>query len=157
MLIIAFIAINPNYTILEFSLIMGAFLWMGMARLVRAKSLQETSLEYMQAARTLGTPHYKVIFSHLLPNLSSIIVVNMTLSLAANIGIETGLSFLGFGFPESTPSLGTLISKATNPSIFELRPWVWLPASILVLVLMLCINNVGQALKRATNAKQRRG
>ncbi|WP_059103379.1 ABC transporter permease [Shouchella shacheensis] len=157
MLIIAFVAIVPNYSILQFTLIFTAFMWMSMARLIRSKALQESSLEYIQASKTLGTPNSKIIFSHLLPNLSSLVIVNMTLSLAANIGIESGLSFLGFGFPESTPSLGTLMSYATNPQIFELRPWVWLPASILVLVLMLCINNVGQALKRATDAKQRRG
>ncbi|MFS0787777.1 ABC transporter permease [Shouchella sp. 1P09AA] len=157
MIIIAFVAVVPNYSLLQFTLIMSAFIWISMARLIRSKALQQSELEYIQAARTLGTPHYKIIFSHLLPNLNSIIIVNLTLSLAANIGIETGLSFLGFGFPESTPSLGTLMSHATNPQIFELRPWVWLPASILVLILMLCINNVGQALKRATDAKQRRG
>ncbi|WDF04459.1 ABC transporter permease [Shouchella hunanensis] len=157
MIIIAFVAVVPNYSLLQFTLIMSAFIWISMARLIRSKALQQSELEYIQAARTLGTPHYKIIFSHLLPNLNSIIIVNLTLSLAANIGIETGLSFLGFGFPESTPSLGTLMSHATNPQILELRPWVWLPASILVLVLMLCINNVGQALKRATDAKQRRG
>ncbi|GAF14051.1 oligopeptide transport system permease protein OppC [Bacillus sp. JCM 19046] len=157
MMIIAFVAIVPGYTILQFCLIMTMFIWMGTARLVRSKSLSESSLDYIHASRTLGTPHYKIILFHLLPNVSSIIVVNMTLSLAANIGIETGLSFLGFGFPERTPSLGTLMSHAVNPQIFELRPWIWLPASILVLVLMLCINNVGQALKRAIDAKQRRG
>ncbi|GIN06998.1 peptide ABC transporter permease [Shouchella clausii] len=157
MLIIAFVAIVPNYTIVQFTIIMTAFMWMSMARLIRSKALQQSSLEYIQASKTMGTPNIKIIFGHLLPNLSSIIIVNMTLSLAANIGIESGLSFLGFGFPESTPSLGTLMSHATNPQIFELRPWVWLPASLLVLVLMLCINNVGQALKRATDAKQRRG
>ncbi|SDB87867.1 ABC transporter permease [Shouchella lonarensis] len=157
LIIIAFVAVVPGYTLIQFSLIMTAFLWLSMARLIRSKALQQSSLEYIHAARTVGTPHYKIIFSHLLPNLSSIVIVNFTLSLAANVGIETGLSFLGFGFPESKPSLGTLMSHATNPQIFELRPWVWLPASILVLVLMLCINNVGQALKRSTDAKQRRG
>ncbi len=156
MMIIAFVAIVPGYTIIQFSLMMTAFLWMGTARLVRSKSLSETSLDYINASKTLGTSHIKIIGTQLLPNIASIIVVNMTLSLAANIGIESGLSFLGFGFPESTPSLGTLMSYSTNPQIFEARPWIWLPASILVLVLMLCINNVGQALKRSIDAKQRR-
>ncbi|MFB4210380.1 ABC transporter permease [Shouchella sp. JSM 1781072] len=157
LIIIAVVAIRPGYTMVEFCLIFIVFSWMGTCRLVRSKALQEASLEYVHAAKTLGTPNIKIIFSHVLPNVISIIIVNFTLSLAANIGIESGLSFLGFGFPETTPSLGTLVSYSTNPQIFELRPWIWLPAAVLIFVLMLCINNVGQALKRAADAKQRRG
>ncbi|MEB5478599.1 MULTISPECIES: ABC transporter permease [Shouchella] len=157
MIIIVFVALVPSYNVWSFSLIMSAFLWVSIARLIRAKALQESSLDYVQAAKTLGTPHWKIMFGHVLPNLSSLIIVTMTLNLAANIGLESGLSFLGFGFPESTPSLGTLVAYARNPQVLELRPWIWVPAAILIFVLMLCINNVGQALKRATDAKQRRG
>lgn len=157
MIVIVFVAIVPKYSILSFSLIMTAFLWMGKARLIRSKALQERELDYVQASKTLGTSNFKIMFTQVLPNLSSLIIVTMTLNLAANIGLESGLSFLGFGFPESTPSLGTLVSYARNPQTLEFRWWVWVPASLLILVLMLSINNVGQALKRATDAKQRRG
>ncbi|MEC5423036.1 ABC transporter permease [Virgibacillus sp. C22-A2] len=157
MIVIVFVTMVPKYTIWSFSFIMTAFLWMGIARLIRSKALQEKELDYVQASKTLGSSNLKVMFNQVLPNLSSIIIVTMTLNLAANIGIESGLSFLGFGFPESTPSLGTLISYARNPQTLEYRWWIWLPASILILILMLSINNVGQALKRATDARQRRG
>ena len=157
MLVIAFVTAVPKYNIVSFSLIMTAFLWMGIARLIRSKALQEGELKYIKASKTLGSSHFKIIVSQLLPNLSSIIIVTMPLNLAANIGLESGLSFLGFGFPESTPSLGTLVSYARNPQTLEYRWWIWLPASLLILVLMLSINNVGQALKRATDARQRRG
>ncbi|WP_212391716.1 ABC transporter permease [Sporosarcina beigongshangi] len=157
MIVIVFVSVMPKYSILSFSLIMTAFLWMGKARLIRSKALQERELDYVQASKTLGSSNFKIMFSQVLPNLSSIIIVSMTLNLAANIGLESGLSFLGFGFPESTPSLGTLVSYARNPQTLEFRWWIWLPASLLILVLMLSINNVGQALKRATDARQRRG
>lgn len=157
MIVITFVAIVPEYSIISFSLIMTAFLWMGIARLVRSKALQERELDYVNAAKTLGTSNIKIMFTHVFPNLSSIIIVNMTLNLAGNIGIESGLSFLGFGFPESTPSLGTLLSYATNPATLEHRWWIWLPAAILILLLMLSVRNVGEALKRATDARQRRG
>lgn len=157
MIVIAFVTAVPKYSIVSFSLIMTAFLWMGIARLIRSKALQERELEYVKASKTLGSSHLKIMISQVLPNLSSIIIVTMTLNLAANIGLESGLSFLGFGFPESTPSLGTLVSYARNPQTLESRWWIWLPASLLILVLMLSINNVGQALKRATDARQRRG
>lgn len=157
MIVIVFVAIVPGYNTWTFSLIMTAFLWMGIARLIRSKALQERQLDYAQASRTLGTPHFKIMFQQVLPNLSSIIIVTMTLNLAANIGLESGLSFLGFGFPESMPSLGTLLSYARNPQVLEYRWWIWLPAAILVFLLMLSVRNVGEALKRATDARQRRG
>lgn len=157
MIVIAFVAIVPKYSVWTFSLIMTAFLWMGIARLVRSKALAEKELDYIQAARTLGTSNFKVVFKHLLPNVSSIIIVNMTINLAGNIGLESGLSFLGFGFPESTPSLGTLLSYARNPQTLEFRWWIWVPASLMILLLMLAVNNVGTALRRAVDARQRRG
>lgn len=157
MIVIAFVTAVPKYGVVSFSLIMTAFLWMGIARLIRSKALQERELDYVQASRSVGSSHIKIMFSQVLPNLSSIIIVTMTLNLAANIGLESGLSFLGFGFPESTPSLGTLVSYAKDPQTLESKWWIWLPASLLILVLMLCINNVGQALKRAADARQRRG
>lgn len=157
MIVIAFVTAVPKYSIVSFSLIMTAFLWMGIARLIRSKALQEKELDYVQASKTVGSSHLKIMLSQVLPNLSSIIIVTMTLNLAANIGLESGLSFLGFGFPESTPSLGTLVSYARDPQTLESRWWIWLPASLLILVLMLSINNVGQALKRATDARQRKG
>ncbi|MFD2045332.1 ABC transporter permease [Ornithinibacillus salinisoli] len=157
MIVIVFVAIVPKYSIISFSLIMTAFLWMGIARLIRSKALQEKELDYVQASKTLGSSNFKIMFTQVLPNITSLIIVTMTLNLAANIGLESGLSFLGFGFPESTPSLGTLLSYARNPQTLEYRWWIWVPASVLILLLMLSIRNVGEALKRATDARQRRG
>ncbi|ANB56237.1 binding--dependent transport system inner membrane component family protein [Anoxybacillus sp. B7M1] len=157
MLVIVFVAIVPKYNVFTFILIMSAFLWTGKARLIRAKTLAERELDYVSASKTLGTPDWKIMIREILPNLSSIIIVNLTLNLAGNIGIESGLSYLGFGLPESTPSLGTLVSYATNPDVLQNKWWVWLPASLLILVIMLCINFIGQALKRAADARQRLG
>ncbi len=155
MIVIVFVTIVPSYDIWTFSAIMAAFLWMGTARLIRSLALQETELDYINASKTLGTSNLKIIFSQLMPNLVGIIIVNGTLSLAANIGIESGLSFLGFGFPEDYPSLGTLLSYATQTQTLQNRWWVWLPAALMILVLMLCVRNIGEALRRAGDARQR--
>ncbi|MGW8959819.1 ABC transporter permease [Paenibacillus sp. NPDC055715] len=157
MLVIVFVSIVPKSGIGSFIFIMTAFLWIGKARLIRAKVLSERELDYVQASKTLGTPNWKIIWFGVLPNLSSVVIVNLTLSLAGNIGIETGLSYLGFGLPESTPSLGTLVSYANDPDVLQHSWWMWSPASLLILVLMLAINFIGQALKRATDARQRLG
>lgn len=157
MIIIVVVTIVPKYGILELILIIAAFQWMGTARLVRSKALSEARRDYISASKTMGTSDFAIMFKGLLPNLSSLLIVEVTLSFAGNVGIETGLSFLGFGLPPSTPSLGTLVSYAMNPIILSGKWWIWLPASIFILVLMLGINYVGQALRRAADAKQRLG
>lgn len=103
----------------------------------------------------MGTRDLKIMFKGILPNISSIIVVDTTLTLAGNIGIETSLSFLGFGLPAGTPSLGTLIAYANNSTNIMERMYLWLPAALIILFLMLCINYIGQALRRCLDARQR--
>lgn len=155
MLIIVFVSLIPNYSVTTFALIMIAFSWQGTAILLRIKSLQQGRLDYVAASKTLGTPNIVIIFREVLPNLISIIVSNLTLILAANIGLETGLTFLGFGLPFGTQSLGRLVFYARTPANMTDRWWLWLPAALLIVVTMLCVNFVGQALNRAADAKKR--
>ena len=150
MLIIVVISLLPTYNVITFVLVMSALSWMHHARQLRAKALHQSSLEYVSAAKTLGSSNANIMFKQVLPNISSIIIVDFTLALAANIGLEVSLTFLGFGLPFGTPSLGTLIAHASNLADMQNRPWQWLPAAVLILVLMLCINFVGHAIKRAT-------
>ncbi len=157
MIIIVFVTVIPNYTLFHFILIMTLFYWVGSARLFRTRTLQEASLDYVNASKTLGSSDLQIMFREILPNISSLIIVNLILRLAGNIGIETGLTYLGFGLPYTTPSLGTLISAAKTQDIIENKMWVWLPATILILVMMLCINYIGQAFHRAADARQRLG
>ena len=157
MIIIVFVTVIPNYTLFHFILIMTLFYWVGSARLFRTRTLQEASLDYVNASKTLGSSDLQIMFREILPNISSLIIVNLILRLAGTIGIETGLTYLGFGLPYTTPSLGTLISAAKTQDIIENKMWVWLPATILILVMMLCINYIGQAFQRAADARQRLG
>ena len=157
MIFIVFVTVIPNYTLFHFIIIMTLFFWVGSARLFRTRTLQEASLDYVNASKTLGSSDLQIMFREMLPNISSLIIVNLILRLAGNIGIETGLTYLGFGLPYTTPSLGTLISAAKTQDIIENKMWVWLPATILILVMMLCINYIGQAFQRAADARQRLG
>lgn len=157
LIIIAFVTIVPRYNVVTFVFIMSAFYWIGTARLVRSKALSEARRDYVSASKTMGTKNLKIMFNGILPNISSIIIVDSTLALAGNVGIETSLSYLGFGLPATTPSLGTLISYASKPEIIQYKLYVWLPAALVVLFMMLGINYIGQALRRASDAKQRLG
>ena len=157
MIIIVFVSIVPKYGIFQFIMIFSMFYWTRTTRLARSKTLSETRRDYVNASKTMGTSDLKIMFSEILPNISSIIIVNGTLALASNIGIEVALSFLGFGLPAATPSLGTLISYASKPEIIQYKAYVWLPAALVLLFMMLGINYIGQALRRAADAKQRLG
>lgn len=157
MMIIVFVTVIKNYTIYHFIAIMSAFYWTAKARLFRTRTLSEASLDYVNASKTLGTSDLMIMFREILPNLSSLVIVNLTLNFAGNIGIETSLTYLGFGLPSTAPSLGTLIASARNADVLENKTWLWLPAAIFILVMMLCINYIGQAFQRAADAKQRLG
>src|SRR5699024_6263826 len=135
LLIITFVVVIPEYTMWHFVFIMSIFMWVGMTRLVRSKSLSEGRRDYVNASKIMGTSDMKIMYGGILPNISSIIIVDLILSFAGNIGIETGLSFLGFGLPPSTPSLGTLISYAKTPGAMKNMLWLWLPAALLILVM----------------------
>ena len=157
LLVIVIVSIIPHYTMMTFVLVMGAFYWVSTARLIRSKALSEARKDYISAAKTSGTSDLKIIFGELIPNLSSIIVVEAILSLTANIGIEVGLTFLGFGLPDSVPSLGTLISYAQDPDVLTAKFWVWLPASLLILFICVGISYVGNVVRRTLDARQRLG
>ena len=157
MVIIVFVTITPKYNVMSFVMIMSAFYWVAKARLFRGKTLSESRRDYISASKTLGTSDFKIMFGELMPNLSSLIITNLTINFAANIGIETTLSYLGFGLPPATPSLGTLIGYASNGVVLSEKIWIWAPASVLILVMMLSINYVGQAFKRSADARQRLG
>jgi hypothetical protein len=157
LIIIALVSLVPKFTAMKFVLILSAFRWTGTARLVRSKALSESRRDYVSASKTMGTRDLKIMLGGVLPNISSIIIVDTTLALAGNIGIETSLSFLGFGLPTSVPSIGTLIAYASKPEIIQDKAFVWLPATIFILFMMLTINYIGQALRRASDAKQRLG
>lgn len=137
--------------------ILTLFSWTSTTRLIRSQILTQSEREYVMASKTSGTPNVVIMFREVLPNISSFVITDLTLTVASSIGIETGLSFLGFGLPASQPSLGTLIGYANDPVTIIDYWWVWLPAAVLLLTLSLSINAVGQALKRAANARQRRG
>ncbi|MFW7359976.1 ABC transporter permease [Vagococcus fluvialis] len=157
MIVIVFVTIIPKYNMMSFVWIMSAFYWVAKARLFRGKTLSESRRDYVSASKTLGTSDFKIMFGELMPNLSSLIITNLTINFAANIGIETTLSYLGFGLPPGTPSLGTLIGYASNGDVLSNMTWIWAPASLLILVMMLSINYVGQAFKRSADARQRLG
>ncbi|MEE6682037.1 ABC transporter permease [Pediococcus pentosaceus] len=157
MTIIVIVTIISYYNAITLTLILSIFYWMGTSRLIRSRTLSEAQKDYVAASKTSGTSSLKIIFREIMPNISSLIIVDTTLSFAENIGVETGLSFLGFGLPMRTPSLGTLIANANDPENITGYWWTWFPAALEIIILCLSISYIGQVIRRSTNAVQRLG
>ncbi|UEX91117.1 ABC transporter permease [Staphylococcus ratti] len=133
-----------------------ALSWVGVARIVRGKVMQEKENEYFLAAQSIGTPVYKILFKHLLPNILSVIIVQATLLFAVQIVAEAGLSFLGFGIDKTVPTWGNMLSDAQEGDILRGKPWIWMPPALAITTTILCINFIGEGFKDALNPKSRR-
>lgn len=157
MIIIVLVSIVPKYNEWTLIWIIGLFAWQGTTRLIRSKVLSEADRDYVRASKTSGSSNFMIMFREILPNLASLIIVDTTLNFAGNIGIETTLSFLGFGLPNGTPSLGTMVSAATDPTVLATKPYVWVPPVIFIIVICVGISFVGQVFRRAADARQRLG
>ncbi|REH80243.1 ABC transporter permease [Staphylococcus felis] len=138
------------------ALVLIALSWVGVARVVRGKVMQEKENEYFLAAVSIGTPTYKILFNHLLPNILSVVIVQATLIFAVQIVAEAGLSFLGFGIDKTIPTWGNMLTDAQEGDILRSKPWIWMPPAIMITTTILCINFIGEGLKDALNPKSRR-
>jgi peptide/nickel transport system permease protein len=142
--------LSPQFrgrTWLLFVVLLAAFSWMITARIVRGLTLSLREREFVQAARFMGVPSRKIIFRHLLPNMSSFLIIDATLNVGGAILAESGLSFFGFGVQPPDVSLGTLISDGTA-SAFTF-PWLFRFAALFLIVTVLAVNVMGDGLRDA--------
>jgi len=128
--------------------------WAGLARVVRGQVLATRQVEYVQAAQALGAPDMRVILRHVLPNITSYLVIAATLALPAYILGESALSFLGLGIKEPMTSWGLLLKDAQSFEALSLYPWLLAPGALIVLS-VLAFNFVGDALRDALDVKSR--
>ena len=128
--------------------------WVQYARTVRGSTLVEKSKEYVQAARVIGVSQTRIMFSHVLPNVLGPVLVIATLNIANAIIAEATLSFLGVGMPPTQPSLGTLISEGQN-YLFSGEWWITVFPGVVLIVMVISVNLVGDWLRDALNPKLR--
>jgi peptide/nickel transport system permease protein len=135
------------------SLILVLFFWTGTARVVRGIYLSLREKEYVEAAKASGAGDARLMFRHIMPNTLGPIVVTATLAVGTAILVEAALSFLGFGIKPPTPSLGVLVSDAQrNPQDW----WLTIFPGLTIVLIVLCINFVGDGLRDALDPTQRR-
>jgi len=129
--------------------------WSYFARTVRGTALAERRREYVEAARSLGLSHRRVMFRHLLPNCLPPVIVVGTIQVANAISIEATLSFLGLGIPITEPSLGLLIANGYQYLLSGLY-WISVFPGLLLLATIFAINIVGDRLREILNPRLQR-
>jgi peptide/nickel transport system permease protein len=133
---------------------LGIAHWPHFARLVRGATLVEARKDYVAAARLIGHGRWFIMLQCILPNVLNAVFVLATLDIAFAIMGEATLSFLGFGLPPTQPSLGTLI-RAGYDNLFSGQWWVVIFPSLLLVILVMAINAVGDWLRVALNPRLR--
>ncbi|WP_374446902.1 ABC transporter permease [Stella sp.] len=128
--------------------------WVAYARTVRGSTLVEKNKEYVQAARIIGLHPFTIMIRHVLPNVLGPVLVIATLGLAGAILAEATLSFLGVGVPPTRPSLGTLI-RVGNNFLFSGEWWMTIFPGVMLVILVLAVNLLGDWLRDALNPKLR--
>ena len=148
--------LSPSFrgsTWLLFVILLAAFLWMVTARIVRGMTISLREREYVLAARYMGVSTPRIILRHVLPNISSLLIVDATINVSAAIIAETGLSFFGFGVQPPDVSLGNLIAAGTNSAVTF--PWLFWFAGGLLVAIVLAVNLVGDGLRDAIDPTSR--
>jgi peptide/nickel transport system permease protein len=152
---IPLIGANGNARLLLVSLALAFTAWPLMARYVRGQALQLKEQQFVEAARTSGTSDYKIIMRHIIPNLSSIVVVAATLDISATIIGEAGLSLLGLGVQPPGSSIGLMISDASAGGNLQVHPWEVLLPSLVLTILVLAFSFLGDGLRDAFDPRSK--
>lgn len=135
--------------------LLAAFAWPLSARVVRSMTLSIREREYVLAARFMGLSAPRIILRHILPNASSLLIIDATLGVGYAILSETGLSYFGFGVHAPDTSLGTLIGEGSRMA--TTYPWIFLGPAIVLVFLVLCVNAVGDGLRDALDPNSSSG
>lgn len=137
------------------ALFLGLTNWMTLARVIRGMVLSLREKEFVEAARALGASNKRIIFKHIVPNTSDVIIVNTTLTIAQAVLLEAALSFIGLGVQPPDTSLGLLINQTQGFLPTPQAILFWIPLLFIVLI-SLCVNFIGDGLRDALDPRQNR-
>lgn len=119
--------------------------WAEIARIVRAETIALKKNTYIEAAKSMGVSNFRIMYRHILPNITSTLIVLYTMKIPQAILSEAGLSFLGFGAQPPATSLGVMVSKGRT-YLFD-APWISIAPGVFILILSMSFNFLGDSLR----------
>ena len=128
--------------------------WTSAIRLVRSRIMSLKNEPYVDSCRVNGDRDLAIIFKHLLPNTLGVIILNFTLNVGTYVLTEAALSFLGVGVPKGVPTWGNILNAARSLSVMQTHPLLWLAPGIMISILVLGINFVGDGLRDVYDVTQ---
>lgn len=143
--------VAPILGLVPLFIAIGALGWLTLARIVRTQTLEIKSLEYVQAARSLGLGHMRILFRHIAPNLLGTVVVYTTLAVPGIMLTESTLSFIGLGVKAPNSSWGTLIKEGADR--MEVTPELLIFPALFFCLTLLALNFLGDGLRDAIDPK----
>lgn len=155
-LALTIIALLEKVTIGIFVTVIAITAWPTLTRIVRGTFLSLREQEFVLGARAIGASDFRIIFKHFIPNAMGPIIVNATLMMATMIIVESGLSFIGMGIPQPTPTWGNMITEAQSIRTLRYHPEAWIPPGLGILLTVLSINFMGDGLRDAFDPKSDR-
>lgn len=133
--------------------VLGLLLWDRFAVVMRSATMQVRGLDYVASARAAGCSNARIVFSEILPNVMNPLIVVATLEIANAVLLEAALSFLGLGVQPPLPSWGLMISEGKDYLLFD--PWLIAIPGIMLFVLLLAINLLGDGMRDVTAPENR--
>ena len=152
LLLIAVMALWRPVPISGLIFLIGVTGWFGVSRLVRAETLAARRLDYVEAARALGTSDVRILWRHLLPNVAAPVIVSATLAIGNVISLEAGLSYLGIGAHEPQASWGSIFFEGV--AFFAGNWWVVFFPGVAIVLTVLAFNVLGDALRDVLDPRQ---
>lgn len=153
LLLILVAAFGPTPLVLLVAL--GLLSWPFDARIFRGQVLSIRELDYILAARSIGSNQWGIIRQHVIPNVMPLVLVNMTLGIGQAIIAEAGLSFLGLGVQPPTASWGNMVNAANNLTLIQRFWWLWVPPGIVLVGTVVALNLIGDALRDILDPRRR--
>jgi peptide/nickel transport system permease protein len=150
-LLLVFFSVRGQNSVAWVIILLGIFGWMWLARIIRGEFMSLKQRDFIDAARMIGVPNWRIILRHLLPNVIAAIIVSTTLNIAYYMLSEAALSFLGFGVPSGTPTWGNMLN--TSKSSYVTHPWLAIAPGLTLTVAVLAINFIGDGLRDAFDPK----
>lgn len=129
--------------------------WPGPARFIRGIFLQLREQDYVTGATTIGASPMRIIFRHIFPNTLSSVLVLVSFAVAGYLGVNAGLSFIGFGVPATVPSWGGMLNATTGYMDLTTEPYAWAPPAIMLVLCILSVNFISDGLVDAFNPQSR--